>query len=45
MKDLEIDCCEEDLSEAQVLFYVNGTREYEKAMAEANQIKKGKLLI
>ncbi len=41
MEDLEIDCCEEELSETQVKVYNDGVKEYEKAMAEANQIKKG----
>ncbi|XP_057375322.1 uncharacterized protein LOC130696250 isoform X2 [Daphnia carinata] len=39
--DLEVDCCEEELSEAQVNFYSNAIKEYEKALSEANQIKKG----
>ncbi len=43
--DLEVDCCEEELSEAQVSFFSNAMMEYEKAMSEANQIKKGKLYI
>lgn len=38
--DLEVDCCEEELSEAQVNFYSNAIKEYEKALSEANQIKK-----
>lgn len=42
--DLEVDCCEEELSEAQVNFYSNAIKEYEKALSEANQIKKGKKL-
>jgi hypothetical protein len=41
--DLEVDCCEEELSEAQVSFYSNAMMEYEKALMEANQIKRGKL--
>lgn len=40
-EDLEIDCCEEELSETQVSFYKNAIEEYEKALSEANQIKKG----
>jgi hypothetical protein len=43
--DLEVDCCEEELSETQVSFFTNAMMEYEKAMSEANQIKKGKLYI
>ncbi|XP_046649448.1 uncharacterized protein LOC124340801 isoform X2 [Daphnia pulicaria] len=39
--DLEVDCCEEELSETQVSFFTNAMMEYEKAMSEANQIKKG----
>ncbi|KAI9554420.1 hypothetical protein GHT06_019692 [Daphnia sinensis] len=40
LDDLEVDCCEEELSEAQVNFYSNAIKEYEKALSEANQIKK-----
>jgi hypothetical protein len=43
--DLEVDCSEEELSETQVSFFSNAMMEYEKAMSEANHIRKGKLYI
>ena len=38
---LVMGCQEEDLNEAQVLQYANAVKEYDKAMAEVNQLKKG----
>lgn len=40
-ESLEGDCCEEELSEAQKIFYSNALKEYEKSMTEINQLQKG----
>lgn len=41
-EELEGDCCEEELNEAQVKMYSDAIKEYEKILLEARQIKKGK---
>lgn len=41
-EELEVECCDEELSEVQKSFYLDAMKEYEKAMSEANKIKKGK---
>jgi hypothetical protein len=45
LEDMDVGCCEEDLSEAQKEFYEKSLKEYNQAVAEASKIKKGKISI
>ena len=43
LEDLEGDCCEEELSEAQLAHYEQALKDHEEALTEANNIKKGNI--